>query len=411
MGGRREFERTHPWLTFSIDLRRAPAKLWMALGEAQSKCEHIAGSPLRPDVAEELHTIYLAKGIQGTTAIEGNTLTEREVRDRIDGKRELPPSREYLGQEVDNIIDVANHVLSEVERDGPKPLTADTLQNFNRAVLRKLELETGVIPGRTRKHSVGVGGYRAAPHQDCDYLLERLCEWLDGPEFQPEPGLEIVYGIIKSVIAHIYFVWIHPFDDGNGRTARLIEVKFLLEADVSSAAAHLLSNHYNLTRSEYYKQLDKTSKSGGDIIDFLQYAVNGFVDQLREHIRAIKYQQYQTTWVNYVHDVLGEARTPAERRQLRLVLALSKAQDPVNKKDMRHLTVELAEDYAGKTPKTLTRDLNALVKKGLIVREADGYKAQMEKLLAFLPRRIKGSKDENETIIVEDQSGQLRLLL
>jgi Fic family protein len=46
----------------------------------------------------------------------------------------------------------------------------------------------------------------------------------------------IVIGVIKSIIAHLYLAWIHPFGDGNGRTARLLEVRFLMEAGVPSAA-------------------------------------------------------------------------------------------------------------------------------------------------------------------------------
>ena len=67
----------------------------MLLGEVQSKCEHIAGVPLRPATAEMLHRLYLAKGIQATTAIEGNTLSEDEVVRLIQGNLELPPSKEY----------------------------------------------------------------------------------------------------------------------------------------------------------------------------------------------------------------------------------------------------------------------------------------------------------------------------
>ena len=49
------------------------------LGEALSKCQHLAGVPLKPKAAEELSMVYLARGVQATTAIEGNTLSQREV--------------------------------------------------------------------------------------------------------------------------------------------------------------------------------------------------------------------------------------------------------------------------------------------------------------------------------------------
>ncbi|MCX6622741.1 MAG: Fic family protein [Acidobacteria bacterium] len=64
------------------------------LGECHSKCEHLAGVPLRPDIAEILHSVYLAKGAWGTTAIEGNTLTEAEVLRHVQGKGlDVPPEK------------------------------------------------------------------------------------------------------------------------------------------------------------------------------------------------------------------------------------------------------------------------------------------------------------------------------
>ena len=75
----RTYLKTHPWLKFNVDLRQLNYTIWTALGEAQSKCEHISGVPLRPTVARELHKLFLAKGVLATTAIEGNTLTESEV--------------------------------------------------------------------------------------------------------------------------------------------------------------------------------------------------------------------------------------------------------------------------------------------------------------------------------------------
>jgi hypothetical protein len=71
----REYERSHPWLKFSVEIDRLAPEFWMMLGEAMSKCDHIRGVPLRRDTAERLHQVYLAKGVLATTAIEGNTLS------------------------------------------------------------------------------------------------------------------------------------------------------------------------------------------------------------------------------------------------------------------------------------------------------------------------------------------------
>jgi len=73
----RLYESTHPWLTFSHTV--LPDLLNLQLGEAFSKCQHLANSALQPALASRLASIYLAKGVNATTAIEGNTLSEEEV--------------------------------------------------------------------------------------------------------------------------------------------------------------------------------------------------------------------------------------------------------------------------------------------------------------------------------------------
>ncbi|MCP4685887.1 MAG: Fic family protein, partial [bacterium] len=176
----RSYERSHSWLKFEVDLRRLQYDIWVALGEAQSKCEHISRAPLRPDTAKNLHQIFLAKGVRGTTAIEGNTLSEEEVLKQLDGQLDLPPSKEYLGQETKNIIDACNEIADAVVEFGLDDLTPTDIKLFNSRVLRDLPPEESVTPGEIRSHSVGVAGarYLGAPAEDCDYLLERLCDWL-----------------------------------------------------------------------------------------------------------------------------------------------------------------------------------------------------------------------------------------
>jgi Fic family protein len=384
---RRPYLRTHPWLSFGLDLRPASRKLWLALGEAQSKCLHLAGTPLRPEFADRLHYMYLAKGVLATTAIEGNTLSEEEVLAHMHGRLELPPSREYLRQEIDNILALGNELLDAVAAGSNFPISIDLVKHFNKNVLNNLPVDEDTVPGEIRKDSRVVGRYRCAPPEDCEYLLDRLCEWLNSNELQLEDGNEIVCGIIRAVVSHIYFVWIHPFGDGNGRTARLIEVKLLLDAGVPSDAAHLLSNYYNKTRSEYYKQLDNASRQGGNILPFIEYAVIGFVEELREHIDVIRQQHIEVTWVNYVHDQFKDKKSAADRRRRTLVLALSNCKDPVRTIDIPKINPEVATEYANKTIKTTFRDLDHLRAMGLIefVRNPVGHRVKKEIVMAFLP--------------------------
>lgn len=386
----RTFERTHAWISYRCDLGKAGAALWLALGEAASKCEHISQVPLRPATAQALHQLYLAKGAAATTAIEGNTLSEEEVLKAVEGRLVVPPSKQYLKQEVENIIAACNSISNQVAAGTLPALSAALFRAYNRQVLDQLPVKDDVKPGELRTHSVIVGNvYRGAPAEDCPYLIDRLCEWLNGPDFQaPEslgPGAPTVYAILRSVVAHLYLAWIHPFGDGNGRTARLLEFHILLSAGVPSPAAHLFSNHYNQTRADYYQQLDYASKSGGDIVPFVGYAVRGLVDGLREQLEKIWEQQWDVVWRNFVHERFQSRNSPTAARQRHVALDLGDGGESVEVGKVAELTPRLAKAYAGKTAKTLQRDLNALVEMGLIVRDGRKVRARREVILAFLP--------------------------
>lgn len=387
----RTYQQTHPWLKFTIDMRPAHPSLWIALGEAASQCEHLSKVPLRPATAKLLHQLYLAKGVAATTAIEGNTLSEEEVLKAVQGRLTVPPSKEYLKQEVDNIIAACNGISQNILEGRQTQLDTGLLCAFNRQVLEKLPLGEDVLAGELRRHSVVVGHvYRGAPAEDCQYLIERLCLWLAGEEFSAPKGLETIYAILKAIVAHLYLAWIHPFGDGNGRTARLVEFCLLLESGIPLPAAHLLSNHYNQTRAEYYRQLDRASKSGGEIIPFIHYAVQGLVDGLRSQLEFVRVQHWDVVWRNYVHELFAEKPGEAHARQRQLALDLGTREEGVLVQDLPELSTKLAKAYANKTIKTMQRDLNLLEEIGLVAREGKRVRARRELILAFLPLRSSG---------------------
>jgi Fic family protein len=384
----REYERTHPWIDFkATDVNDVQPRHWMLLGEARSKCEHLAGAPLQPDVAAQLYKVTLIKGALATTAIEGNTLTEDQVRGILEGSWKAPPSRQYQEQEVRNILEALQDLHDRIVARENIDLTVDLICQFNNQVLKGTQLRPGVMPGKIRTDSVVVGNYRAAPSGDCAYLLDRLVDWLNGPTFV-HPDAEIQFALIlaKAVYAHLYQAWIHPFGDGNGRTARLLEFVILANCGlVPIPAANLLSNHYNLTRDRYYRELDLASKPGQSTLGFLSYAIEGFIDGIREAIAMVRQQQLHVAWVNYVNERFGAMpNTKASARQRSLVLAMPMS-GIVPRVDLEGLTPKIAKLYAGVGPRVLSRDLNQLVKLGLISRVRRGYRTRSEVVQAFLP--------------------------
>jgi Fic family protein len=365
------------------------------LGEAQAKCEYIANAALEPDLAKRFRQVYLAKGTLATTAIEGNSLSEEAVRQRIEGRLKLPPSQEYLGQQIDSILEGFRRVEDRLLNERGSQFTVDLIKSYNALVLRNQPLDEDVIPGEIRRHSVEVGRYRGAPAEDCAYLLQRLCDaWLNPPLPAP-PGFQMALEIVRAMIAHLYFAWIHPFGDGNGRIARLIEFEILFRAGIPDIAAHLLSNHYNLTRDQYYRQLEQSSRSGGDVMPFIEYALQGFVDGLKSQIDILQIAQLRVYWRDYIHRQFEGGKSAAQQRRLCLMLDLSERVGEWTRiGDLRGLSTRLAEQYAGKSDKTLRRDVNALKEMNLIEYTSHSVRLNLSLLTSFLPTTIQNSPPE-----------------
>jgi len=360
------------------------ASFWMLLGEARSKCNHLARMPLPKAYADQLHTVSLAKGAHATTAIEGNTLSEDTVRAIVE-HQPVPASPEYQVREVENVLTAYNWVLEEIRAGHTPVLTPELIADFNRMVLEGLEdLEVHVVPGELRTDPVVVGPYRAPDVAECESLLAQMCEWLNGSGFAGEGDMRLPTAIIRASIAHLYLAWIHPFGDGNGRTARLCEYLVLVTSGVPTSAAHFISNHCNDTRDEYYRQLRYASESGGDVSRFLEYCAEGFVSGLTGQLQFVYDRQVRLTWHEHVAEqVTGRDVEMRYRRSLIANTLLGR--DVVAKKNLTRLTPDLAAAYSACGPKTLTRDLNELVRLDLIVERPGGYAAREDVLLNLLP--------------------------
>lgn len=332
--------------------------------------------------------MYLAKGVLATTAIEGNTLSEDEVLKAVEGRLTLPQSKDYLKTEVDNIISVFNEVGQQIHSNTLPEITPELLCHYNKRVLEKLPLPEEVVAGEFRKHRVGVGPYRCPPAQDVPEMVRVLCEKLR--EFDNLSLEGPVRTILKAIIAHLYVAWIHPFGDGNGRTARLLEAMILLKSEVPSPAAHLLSNYYNSTRTEYYRVLDRASKTRNPLA-FVDYAVKGLRDELREQRAKLMDKVWKVVWKNHIYATFDrKKKTAITHRQQKLALELAKHSEPVTLSDIRTVSAEVALLYANKRSfATLRRDVQALLADELIttvkIDHQTGYITNIQRLRLMLP--------------------------
>jgi len=373
----------HKWINFRINLGKLTWQSWVQLGECVAKCEQMKAVPLTPAVKERLHLIYLAKGVHATTAIEGNTLSEDQVKAVIEKKVTLPVSKKYLEQEVNNIVEACNEITTDIQANSFAPVTVEKLCRYNAIVLQKdVPHDEAAVPGRIRSHNVVVGNiYRAPNASGVSALTQKFCDWMNSDDFI-DNQMYLHFAIIKAVTAHLYLAWIHPFGDGNGRVARLLEFAILLGSGVPSPAAHILSNHYNMTRARYYSQLDRASKVS-DPTAFFSYAIQGFRDGLDEQLQFVQHQVVDVCWRDYIYEVFREHGSAAiSKRRRELALRISTRDDSIDKDGILLL---MRHEYRNRTEKTLARDLNELERMQLIVRNKGQYTPNKHLILQFRP--------------------------
>jgi hypothetical protein len=144
---------------------------------------------------------------------------------------------------------------------------------------------------------------------------------------------------------------------------------------------------YNQTRAEYYRQLDTASRSGGDLVPFIEYAGQGFVDALRSQIAVIREQQWEVAWRDFVYRSFGADPPAPQARQCQLVLALGRQGGFVPIDALPALSAQIAAVYARRSSRVLYRDVAELLRRGLVERAPAGVRAKKESILAFLPWR------------------------
>ncbi len=388
-----KYESSHLWLQFRYDYRQIPPHVWTIIGECASKIDHIIHTPLNAEIRKLMHDVCLIKGAQATTAIEGNTLSEEQIRSILEHKSTVPPSFKYQEREVGNILRLFGDVSAHMVLAQSSRISHSNVCEWNRRILEGAETEG--VPGRIREVEVGVSNYLGAPAQDCEWLLNRLCTWNNELQTGHEKELKLDVtsnAILRAIIMHLYFVWIHPFQDGNGRTARLFEFAILLGSGVPTPAAHLLSNFYNRTRDMYYRRLDDASKLHNGLPLFIEYAVTGLRDQLVDQLDLYIYPQL---WHLTLQDQIAvmfrkETGKTADRRRLLIETMTGDNAllwKPVAMSELRRISVDVGVKYADISDSTLRRDVLWLVEQKLLTVTGDQVAVALGSVVEKLPDR------------------------
>lgn len=366
----------YPHLQFRKHWQITSESLFL-LGQCEAFVLAISKMPILPDDYKELLNVSLVKGAKATTAIEGNTLTEEEIKKIQEGEHVLP-SKEYQEIEVKNILEAFNRLLKEVVfEDKSELISPDLIKEFHIMVGKNLGDQLDAIPGKFRNDARNVGLYKCPDHIDVPGLVIKLCDWIL-KEFHYPKGQKFHETIIQAIVVHIYLEWIHPFGDGNGRTGRLLEFYILLRGGNPDIASHILSNHYNQTRSEYYRQIEISTRKR-DLTEFIQYAIQGLRDGLLETLKIIQGSLMDMTWQKLIHDKFAAKKYKHKevfRRQRDLMLNFP-THEELSMEEVALANPRIAKTYGGLSSRTLKRDLDELIEMELIKYNKGKYKASV----------------------------------
>lgn len=207
------------------------------------------------------------KTIHSSLAIEGNTLSENEVRDIINGKQIVAPIRQI--QEVKNAIRVYD-LYSQLN-----PFSEKDLLKAHSIMMEALTDDAG----KYRSGGVGVFGesglvHMAPPPQRVPELMGDLFAWLEKSRD---------HLLIRSCVFHYEFEFIHPFSDGNGRTGRLWQS--LILGRLNPLFEHLpVENMVYANQQEYYNAI-AASNSEGQSGPFIDFMLNEILKTLQKNIK------------------------------------------------------------------------------------------------------------------------------
>ena len=322
----------------------------------------------------------LTEDVVKTSEIEGEQLNVASVRSSIARR---------LGLDIGALAPVDRHVEGVVE------MVLDATARCDASVLRErlFGWHAALFPtGYAGLSKIRVGGWRndedgpmqvvsgpigrpkvhfeAPPASGLDDEMNKFFDWLNGASKEP--------ALIKAGLGHLWFVTVHPFDDGNGRIARAIGDLLLARADGSPQRFYSVSAQIQRERKAYYDILERTQKGSMDVTEWLAW----FLDTLH---RAVDQAQHT------LDAVLSKARfwqrwatTPLNERQVKL---LNRLLDGFDGK----LTSSKWAAIAKCSADTALRDINDLLDKGVLRKLEAGGRSTGYTLCDAAGKRSAGS--------------------
>ena len=245
-----------------------------------------------------------------SSEIEGIVLNANDVRSSIAWQLGI----ENIGlPTADRYIEGVVEVMFDAVHNNSEPLTKERLFGWHSALFPKAnrlqhitvggwregEMPMQVVSGRYGNEKVH---YEAPESAKVPRMMDEFLNWIQ-EEKQTDK-------ILMSAIAHLWFVSIHPFSDGNGRIGRIIMDMMLAKADEIPYRFYSMSAAIGRNRKTYYEVLEKTQKGGLDITEWLIWFLECLEEAIGKALEIVTNTLHKTAfWENHRHTAMNERQT------------------------------------------------------------------------------------------------------
>ncbi|WP_336943222.1 Fic family protein [Acinetobacter modestus] len=308
----------------------------------------------------------LIANLVSSSAIENETLNFYSLRSSLAKRLGVSLEQPYPSSErSDGLANIMLDALNNFEQE----LSAERLFQWHQWLFNESDWTTQRIRiGQLRGHEPMqvVSGrmdyptvhFEAPPREGLEQRLNEFIQW-----FNNSRDDSLLDPLIRAGITHLWFVTLHPFDDGNGRITRTLTDLALAQMDQQSIRLYAMSPIILNKRKSYYEILEATQKSGSDITDWLLWFLQALNESLEQTLERIERTLFKSTfWQIFSELDLHEGQRKVLNRLL----------DGGENGFVHGISASQYQKVAKVSRATATRHLTDLLEKGCIVKLEGG---------------------------------------
>ena len=322
--------------------------------------------PFQRSWADQLQVVQLKREVAGTSRIEGAEFTEKELEAAIS---ESPGELHTRSQRQAAAAVATYRWIAALPND--RPIDAQLICEIHGRLIAGADDDhcpPGKLRGPDENVTFGDPRHRGAEGGDgCNKAFTELCRAVL-QEFRGHDSL------IQALALHYHFAAMHPFLDGNGRTARALEALVLQRTGLKDALFIAMSNYYYEEKPTYLAALAEVRSRGHDLTPFVKFGLRGIEQQCQQLLTEITTNVRKALFRNVMYDLFGRLRAPRKRVMAERHLEILKLLLKIDSLTLDELTAMTEPKYHSlRNPfKALIRDLNYLIRlKAIRVEKLD----------------------------------------